>query len=66
MQPEHETEALDRDYRDPRGIPVHVTRWCREKQQVYFTRPNYPHECMRLVWQFQQLFTRVGNEQTAN
>ncbi|MFU9478035.1 DUF4222 domain-containing protein [Klebsiella pneumoniae] len=29
------------------------------KQQVYFTRPGYPHECMQPVWKFQQYFTRV-------
>ncbi|WP_338587808.1 DUF4222 domain-containing protein [Klebsiella pneumoniae] len=43
----------------PRGVVVHVTGWDREKQQVYFTRPDYPHECMQPVWKFQQYFTRV-------
>ncbi|HDH0769162.1 DUF4222 domain-containing protein [Klebsiella pneumoniae] len=51
-------KALDRLYHDPRGIVVHVTGWDREKQQVYFTRPGYPHECMQPVWKFQQYFTR--------
>uniref|UniRef100_UPI003A9242E8 DUF4222 domain-containing protein n=1 Tax=Salmonella enterica TaxID=28901 RepID=UPI003A9242E8 len=44
--------------RDPRGVIVHVTGWNRDKQQVYFTRQNYPHECMQPVWKFQQYFTR--------
>ncbi|PKS60754.1 DUF4222 domain-containing protein, partial [Klebsiella pneumoniae] len=52
-------KALDRLYHDPRGVVVHVTGWDREKQQVYFTRPGYPHECMQPVWKFQQYFTRV-------
>ncbi|HBV4277654.1 TPA: DUF4222 domain-containing protein [Klebsiella pneumoniae] len=46
-------KALDRLYHDPRGVVVHVTGWDREKQQVYFTRPDYPHECMQPVWKFQ-------------
>ncbi|EIW3594415.1 DUF4222 domain-containing protein [Salmonella enterica] len=49
---------LDRRYRDPRGVEVHVTGYNREKQQVYFRRANYPHECMQPVWKFQQYFTR--------
>ncbi|SWY00456.1 Uncharacterised protein [Klebsiella pneumoniae] len=53
-------EELDRQYRDPRGVVVHVTSWNREKQQVYFTRQGYPHECMQPVWKFQQYFTRVS------
>ncbi|EIV9869354.1 DUF4222 domain-containing protein [Klebsiella pneumoniae] len=52
-------KALDRLYHDPRGVVVHVTGWDHEKQQVYFTRPGYPHECMQPVWKFQQYFTRV-------
>ncbi|EHZ3471525.1 DUF4222 domain-containing protein, partial [Salmonella enterica] len=40
-------KSLDIDYRDPRGVIVHVTGWNRDKQQVYFTRQNYPHECMQ-------------------
>ncbi|OOL22048.1 DUF4222 domain-containing protein [Klebsiella aerogenes] len=51
-------EELDRQYRDPRGVVVHVTGWNREKQQVYFTRQGYAHECMQPVWKFQQYFTR--------
>ncbi|MBG6247010.1 MULTISPECIES: DUF4222 domain-containing protein [Symbiopectobacterium] len=51
--------ALDRTYRDPRGVMVHVTGYCQDKQQVYFDRPNYPHECMQPVWKFQQYFTRT-------
>ncbi|EBB5940697.1 DUF4222 domain-containing protein [Salmonella enterica] len=50
--------VLDRKYLDPRGVAVHVTGWNREKQQVYFTRQGYPHECMQPVWKFQQYFTR--------
>lgn len=38
--------VLDRQYRDPRGMVVHVTGYDRVKQQVFFTRPNYEHECM--------------------
>ncbi|EIV9539201.1 TPA: DUF4222 domain-containing protein [Klebsiella pneumoniae] len=52
-------KVLDRLYHDPRGVVVHVTGWDREKQQVYFTRPDYPHECMQPVWKFQQYFKRV-------
>nr|WP_233268583.1 DUF4222 domain-containing protein [Pantoea sp. BAV 3049] len=52
-------KTLDRNYRDPRGIPVHVTGWDRERDQVIFMRPNYPHECMQPVWKFQQFFKRV-------
>ncbi|HAT1683137.1 TPA: DUF4222 domain-containing protein [Klebsiella oxytoca] len=57
-RPQDSVEALDRRYRDPRGVVVHVTGWNREKQQVYFTRQGYPHECMQPVWKFQQYFTR--------
>ncbi|MHB9331757.1 DUF4222 domain-containing protein [Phytobacter ursingii] len=55
-------ETLDLNYRDPRGVIVHVTGWSREKQQVYFTRKGYPHECMQPVWKFQQYFERVPEE----
>ena len=58
-------KALDRLYHDPRGIVVHVTGWDREKQQVYFTRPGYPHECMQPVWKFQQYFTRAQEQEDA-
>lgn len=51
-------KSLDINYRDPRGVVVHVTGWSREKQQVYFTRSGYPHECMQPVWKFQKYFTR--------
>lgn len=53
-------EQLDREYRDPRGVIVHVTGWNRDKHQVYFTRQGYPHECMQPVWKFQQYFQRVA------
>lgn len=53
---ENQIKPLDIDYRDPRGVIVHVTGWNRDKQQVYFTRQNYPHECMQPVWKFQQYF----------
>jgi len=56
---EDRVELLNREYRDPRGVLVHVIGWSREKQQVYFTRQGYPHECMQPVWKFQQYFTRV-------
>ncbi|MBA8077281.1 DUF4222 domain-containing protein [Enterobacter asburiae] len=46
---ENQIKPLDIDYRDPRGVIVHVTGWNRDKQQVYFTRQNYPHECMQPV-----------------
>ncbi|MGZ0477032.1 DUF4222 domain-containing protein [Citrobacter freundii] len=58
-------KALDINYRDPRGVVVHVTGWKRDKQQVYFTRQNYPHECMQPVWKFQQYFTKVSEAQNA-
>lgn len=58
-------KTLDIDYRDPLGVVVHVTGWNREKQQVYFTRQNYPHECMQPVWKFQQYFTKVAEAQNA-
>lgn len=57
---ENQVKPLDIDYRDPRGVIVHVTGWSRDKQQVYFTRQNYPHECMQPVWKFQNYFRRVG------
>ncbi|HEG2199759.1 TPA: DUF4222 domain-containing protein, partial [Enterobacter kobei] len=47
---ENQIKPLDIDYRDPRGVIVHVTGWNRDKQQVYFTRQDYPHECMQPVW----------------
>ncbi|MBK6259178.1 MULTISPECIES: DUF4222 domain-containing protein [Citrobacter freundii complex] len=53
-------KSLNIDYRDPRGVVVHVTGWNREKQQVYFTRQGYSHECMQPVWKFQQYFQRVA------
>ena len=56
---ENQVKPLDIDYRDPRGVIVHVTGWNRDKQQVYFTRQNYPHECMQPVWKFQNYFRRV-------
>lgn len=46
---ENQVKPLDIDYRDPRGVIVHVTGWNRDKQQVYFTRQDYPHECMQPV-----------------
>ncbi|WP_423776805.1 DUF4222 domain-containing protein [Citrobacter freundii] len=58
-------KSLDINYRDQRGVIVHVTGWNREKQQVYFTRQNYPHECMQPVWKFQQYFTKVSEAQNA-
>ena len=58
--PNTDPESLDRDYLDPRGVLIHVTGWCRDKQQVYFTRPGDPHECMQPVWKFQQYFRRVS------
>lgn len=62
---ENQIKQLDIDYRDPRGVIVHVTGWNRDKQQVYFTRQNYPHECMQPVWKFQQYFTKVSEAQNA-
>lgn len=56
---EQQVTTLDRAYRDPRGVLVHVTAYDRENERVIFTRPGYEHECMRPVWQFQQLFRRV-------
>lgn len=58
-------ETLDLNYRDPRGVIVHVTGWNRDKQQVYFTMQNYPHECMQPVWKFQQYFSKVPEAQNA-
>lgn len=55
-------KSLDIDYR---GVIVHVTGWNRDKQQVYFTRQNYQHECMQPVWKFQQYFTKVSGAQDA-
>ncbi len=60
MQQNNPVQHVDRAYRDPRGVLVHVTGYGRENQQVIFTRPGYEHECMRPVWQFQQLFRRVS------
>lgn len=62
---ENQIKPLDIDYRDPRGVIVHVTGWNRDKQQVYFARQNYPHECMQPVWKFQQYFTKVSEAQNA-
>ncbi|MEB5973468.1 DUF4222 domain-containing protein [Pantoea dispersa] len=52
--PSNHIQQLDRAYLDPRGVPVQVTGYDREQQQVIFRRQNYEHECMRPVWQFQQ------------
>lgn len=60
MQINNHIRQMDRAYLDPRGIRVRVTGFDRENQQVIFTRPGYEHECMRPVWQFQQLFRRVS------
>lgn len=60
MQPNDQTQHLDRIYLDPRGVPVHVTGYDRDKEQVIFTRTGYPHDCMRPAWQFKQFFTRVS------
>ncbi|WP_190286177.1 MULTISPECIES: DUF4222 domain-containing protein [Pantoea] len=58
---ENVIQVLDRHYRDPRGVVVHVTGYDREKSQVIFLRAGYEHECMRPVWQFQQFFKRVDD-----
>ncbi|MFP7327426.1 DUF4222 domain-containing protein [Serratia marcescens] len=50
---------LDRRYLDKRGVEVRVIAYDRAKQQVFFTRPNYEHECMQPVWKFQQYFERI-------
>lgn len=60
VQLSNHIQQLDRAYLDPRGVPVQVTGYDREQQQVIFRRQNYEHECMRPVWQFQQFFTRVS------
>lgn len=60
VQLSSQIQQLDRAYLDPRGVPVQVTGYDREQQQVIFRRQNYEHECMRPVWQFQQFFTRVS------
>ena len=62
---ENQIKQLDIDYRDPRGVIVHVTGWNRDKQQAYFTRQNYQHACMQPVWKFQQYFTKVSEAQNA-
>lgn len=46
-------KTLDLEYRDPRGV-VHVAGWSWGKQQIYFTRQEYLHECLQPVWKFQQ------------
>ncbi|MDV2876089.1 DUF4222 domain-containing protein [Phytobacter diazotrophicus] len=60
-----DTKPLDLEYSDPRGVVVHVIGWNRDKQQGYFTRQNYPHECMQPVWKFQQYFTKAPEAQNA-
>lgn len=60
MHHDNQLKVAGRVYRDPRGVMVRVTGYDRENQQVIFTRPGYEHECMRPVWQFQQLFRRVS------
>ncbi|ELY3599411.1 DUF4222 domain-containing protein [Cronobacter sakazakii] len=40
-------QELDRRYRDWRGVKVQVIGWDREKRQVIFRRPGYPHDCMQ-------------------
>ena len=40
---ENQIKPLDIDYRDPRGVIVHVTGWNRDKQQVYFTKIGRAH-----------------------
>jgi len=57
--PDSSIQSLDRNYRDPRGIPVHVIAYDRERDQVIFMRPNYPYECVQPVWKFQQFFKRL-------
>ncbi|RTY57984.1 DUF4222 domain-containing protein [Pantoea sp. YU22] len=57
---DQQVTTLDRTYRDPRGVLVHVTGYDRVNEQVIFTRSGYEHECMRPVWQFQQFFRRVS------
>lgn len=60
MQLDNKNQHLDRIYLDPRGVPVHVTGYDREKERVIFTRTGYLHDCMRPAWQFKQFFTRVS------
>lgn len=60
MHPTDQILPANRFYLDPHGVPVNVTGYDKEHQQVIFRRQNYEHECMRPVWQFQQLFTRVA------
>lgn len=60
MQQINPVQPIDRVYRDPRGVLVRVTGFDHQQQQIIFTRPDYEHDCMRPVWQFQQLFRRVS------
>ncbi|MCS5950028.1 DUF4222 domain-containing protein [Klebsiella pneumoniae subsp. pneumoniae] len=52
-------KALDRLYHDPRVLSCTSPGGIAKSSRVYFTRPDYPHECMQPVWKFQQYFTRV-------
>ncbi|EPD6705994.1 DUF4222 domain-containing protein [Cronobacter sakazakii] len=52
-------QELDRRYCDWRGVEVQVIGWDREKRQVIFRRPGYPHDCMQPLERFQEKFRRV-------
>ncbi|QII37490.1 DUF4222 domain-containing protein [Rouxiella badensis] len=52
-------ELLNRHYRDPRGVIVHVTGYDRVNQRVIFMRDGWPDECFRPLKDFQDNFVRV-------
>jgi len=50
---------LDRYYRDPRGVVVHVIGYDRVNQRVIYRRSGYEHDCARSLDAFKALFTRI-------
>lgn len=50
---------LDRYYRDPHGIVVHVIRYDRVGQRDIYLRPDYEWECVCPLIIFRSRFTRM-------
>ncbi|RLM13339.1 DUF4222 domain-containing protein [Gibbsiella quercinecans] len=54
-----QTMELDRYYRDPHGIVVHVIRYDRVGQRDIYLRPDYEWECVCPLIIFRSRFTRM-------
>jgi len=58
-----EIQTLDRNYKDRRGVVVHVVGFDRAGDRVIFMRAGYPHECAQPVELFRSRFERVMTDE---